>query len=609
MKLASSALFVAALLANLRLGGTSPIVWIDTFNDEHEVRRCLADDSCTLTGVSTSVPGQAHAVAWLELRTLLAWLGVGIDGAHLTMLVSNALAVVLVFYLGVRLGNVCAGTFAAWLLMDRLDAFARMTALYNTSPLLFLGTVLLLACTAVIVRPNLVSVTLAALVAALMANVHLACAMTGASVVWVALLAPRRRFALAAFGALVFVLGTFAMAPPTWLHNISSLLQDRGARGHLVAVNVAYNPMMNWALLAVGAWIASFALRTDAAAAYRRQVQGALAVLVPSLAVFLIAPRYGFNAEAKYIFHLKAACALAAALPLAAVAQRLLPLRMQQALPFVLAVVLAVSGDYGARARVTAADERTPTVADVAAVAHLLQSEQQWTGEEILRNLKTPEGITFLSGLRYALPPTLHPVGAPGHRERGAIFLTLDPAVLPEPMPPSWRIVRRTRQSVVVLVLMRSRIDWRELLVCIQPADGSPQRCDRRSWQPEHELFVAHLPPGGAGWQGKLRLSLALHPTAAGFVDEIFMPRMPFVCGGRVVSTPAGTISADQRHASITTPAIDQATPAIVTLEWQIGAPECHDLAYDGMVPFFVEGDAGTVSTVAAVLRRQERAP
>ena len=66
-----AALFIGALVANQRQAGTSPIAWMDTFNDESEVRQCLVSNSCTLSGMGTSIPGYVHAVAWLELRTLL----------------------------------------------------------------------------------------------------------------------------------------------------------------------------------------------------------------------------------------------------------------------------------------------------------------------------------------------------------------------------------------------------------------------------------------------------------------------------------------------------------------------------------------------------------
>jgi hypothetical protein len=330
--------------------------------------------------------------------------------------------------------------------------------------------------------------------------------------------------------------------------------------------------------------------------------------LVPSLVVFVIASRFGFNPEAKYIFHLKAACAIAAALPMGAVANRLLPLRMQQVLPFVLALDMAFTGHYAARARNMAADERTPTVADVAAVAHILPTEEGWSADEMLRNLKTPDGATLLSGLRQSVGRSVP--AAPARSDgRSAMLLVLDAVDLPHPLPPSWRIVRRTGESLVVLVLTRARIDWHDLTVCMQPADGSPQRCDKRTWEPANELFPPHLPPGGVGWQGTLRVSFAVRAAEAGFVDEIFMPRMPFICAGRITAIPEGARSADLRSATLSSTAEGKQDPPIVTLEWNIGAAECSSLTYDGMVPFFVEGDAATVGTVATILRKLERSP
>ncbi|MDX2170647.1 MAG: hypothetical protein SF182_26480, partial [Deltaproteobacteria bacterium] len=177
------ALCAAAWVVMLRLGGGSPIIWIDTFNDEREVRQCLGQNSCTLTGVTTSIPGLTHAVAWLQLRTVLAGFGVGLDGAHRAVQLLAALGAALLFHLAVRLGGGLAGAAAVWLYLDRIDAMLRASALYNSSLLLFLGAVLLLACVAVVERPGAGRVTLAALVAALLANVQLACVLSGASVV------------------------------------------------------------------------------------------------------------------------------------------------------------------------------------------------------------------------------------------------------------------------------------------------------------------------------------------------------------------------------------------------------------------------------------------
>jgi hypothetical protein len=64
------AIFVAALIANRR-AATSLLVWSDTFNDQADANRCLTENLYTLLGTQTSIRGLFHAVAWLDLRTLL----------------------------------------------------------------------------------------------------------------------------------------------------------------------------------------------------------------------------------------------------------------------------------------------------------------------------------------------------------------------------------------------------------------------------------------------------------------------------------------------------------------------------------------------------------
>src|SRR5262245_17147258 len=118
------AIFVGALLATHRSAGMSPIAFVDTFRDEAEVQRCIASNSCTLTGMAASVPGQVAAVAWLDLRTLAAWVGVNSDGMHFLMQIFNALAVVLVFDLAAQLAGSLAGATAVWILVFGIGAQA-----------------------------------------------------------------------------------------------------------------------------------------------------------------------------------------------------------------------------------------------------------------------------------------------------------------------------------------------------------------------------------------------------------------------------------------------------------------------------------------------------
>ena len=616
------ALFVAALIANQRLAGTSPIVWVDTFNDEHEVRRCVLDDSCTLVGVQTAIRGLFAAVGWLELRTLLAWLGVGLDGVHLVVQLLNGLAVVLVFHLAAQLGGPLAGAAAAWLFMDRIEALVRIAALHNSSILLFLGAAFVLACTAVVLRPGALSVALAALVGAVMANVHLACVLTGASVVLVALTAPRRRLLLAVGGGALFALATVAMAPPTWLQNIIALLQPRGAspRHPAAAMILPSTAMLGWSLFAVCAWVASLASRAPAWVEYRRRSLGALAVVVPLLVALLVAPLLEVSFETKYLFHAKAACAVAAALPLAMVAgamlralsPRWLLLPIERVAPFAVALLMVLPGPLGVSpGGAMAEDERTPTIGDLAAVVRILSDEHGWDAARMLERLKTPYGVAVLGGLRQL---TVAVDGSrPGMPDdgRGALLLVLGADDLPHPLPVNWRIVSRGSRSITVLIVVPSRIDWSRFEVCIRSSVGAQAQCAERSWGFDEATgsFVPDMPPAGEGWRGVLEMSLPLRPALPGSTHEIFMPRLPFVCGGRVASPSGGAVdvNADGRRAVVAGGSeVGAGSPATITLEWQVGSRECDPLAYEGVPPFFVEGDTETVRRLEAVWRKRE---
>lgn len=612
------ALFFAALLANLRLAGTSPIVWIDMSNDELEVQRCLSADSCTLTGMSTSVPGQAHAVAWLELRALLAWLGIGVDGTHVAMSVLSALAAVLVFHLATQLGGAFAGALAVWIFMHRMDLLLRATALYNSSILPFFGAVFVLACVAVALKPGVVSLTLAALVAAVMANIHLACVLTGASVVWVALTAPRARIRLAVYGGVVFAAATFVIAPPTWRHNLTSLLEHSAGRGLPVTVVAPDDTLMTWMAFAVAAWLLSFAARTPAWLAYRRRVHGAIAVIIPFLAAFLIAPRFGLHPEAKYLLHVRAACAIAAAVPIGIVVTTLLRTQSLRPLsaaaerlaPLLVALLVALPGARGITAgALLADDERMPTIRDVATVARLLRDEQGWDGTRMRERIKTPYGMAFASGLQQALGSGQASGAVAPDPGALALLLVLEREDLPQPLPASWQVVHHSSQAATVLVVTRSRIDWSALLICTQPADGSAQSCEEGHWEAGAVtgIFLPHMPPGGA-WRGTLQLWLPLREEAVGFATHVAMPRMPFVCGGRIVSASDGIVQVDagQRSATIAAAKLGATDAPYLKLEWTVGAPECEPIVYDGLPPFVIEGDAESVRLLDTILNTQE---
>ena len=612
-----TAIFLGALAANLREAGTSPIAWSDTFNDQTLVRQCITDGSCTLTGVGTSIPGYFHAVGWLEFLSLLARLGIGLDGAHVLIQIANALALALVYDLATMLGGRLAGVTAVWLLMFQIGTTTVQTqALYNTSPLLFLGAVFVLVCTAAAEQPGVLTVGLAALVGATMANVHLACILTGASVVWLALLAPRRRLQLAVFGAALFALATFVVAPSGWLSNAVRVLQGSQPMSATPATRLQGASLVFWAAFAVCAWGLSFRQRDGDWIELRRRSQGALAVLVPFLAAFLLAPLAGVEANGKYLAHVKAACAIAAALPLALIVRGLMRAlsrsrgerlprllrRMEPAAPFALALILPLA--------VTAADERMPTVDDLTAVAHILGDQRGWDTQHMLHGLKTPLGMPVLLGTRQIGAAHRAPSPAAVSAER-AILITLATADLPHPLPSNWTVVRRSSRVSTVLILTQSRIDWQRFEVCLHPLGDEAQPCQESGLQfveGAPAFDAPNMPAGGPQWRGTLTLRLPLRSTASDAAEQLFMPRLPRGCGGSIASVSDGALQVqpDRRGAVLSTPPAGLSSPSAIELQWQIGSPDCDAGAYDGLPPFVVAGDANTVRLLEQILRKGE---
>jgi hypothetical protein len=116
-------------------------------------------------------------------------------------------------------------------------------------------------------------------------------------------------------------------------------------------------------------------------------------------------------------------------------------------------------------------------VADLAATARVLRVERGRDDARLLQGLKTPYGVTVLSGLRQPTGPGDGPSAGKTDDGSGALLMMLEAEDLPQPLPSNWKIVRRSAKAVTALVFMQSRIDWSRFEVCVQPADGSPRQC------------------------------------------------------------------------------------------------------------------------------------
>ena len=610
-RLAPLAIFTAALIANRR-AATTVLVWSDTVVAQNNVNRCLTENLCTLVGGQTSIRGLFHGVAWLDLVTLLQWLGVGPTGLLWFVQTLNALAATIVFQLASRLGGLLAGAAAAAVVVFGIRLAVRLDEVDNLSCLLFFGAVLTVASTAVVEAPGITAVVLAALVAAVMANVHIVCVLTGVSVAWTALAARRRRVVLLAVAVAVFCLATVAFAPPSWRQNLLSVLRGQPGSQATAAPAWPHMEVAWWTLLAMTSWVASLGMRAPAWATYRRASIGALAIVLPTLTAVLIAPVFGIYTEAKYLIPVHAACATAAGLAIGRVVQALLGAMrapattraVELASPFAVGLAIAVGAALGA-----APPERTMNIDDVAAAAHVLRAEQGWDDRHIVRGFSTPERIITLIGLLQQ-PADGMPARLDADRAHDtATLVRMKEADLPDRVPPTWRVLRRSSGVATVLLVNRARLDWWHFDVCVPGPVEASERCDPVTWDgfdPRRDAANAlpHMPPAGVRWTGLFRLRIpVLTPSEGG---AVFMPR-GFVCGGRVVSVRGinGTITEDRRRVTFAGAPRD-AAPADVELEWTVGSPECGAWQYDGLPPFIIEGDSTDVDRLEAVFRRRE---
>ncbi len=621
-----AALAAAAMVVIHGWSGDSPALWMDTLNDEYEVLKCVIEHACTLVGQAASIKGVFVGGGWLAVRALFFRLGLDLDGVHLLLQGLDALGVAVVALAGIRLGGRALGAAAAFVLVYELgEAAANRQAVYNTAPLAFLGAVFLLSCIAAVERPGFLPTVVTALLAAVMADFHVACASAGVTVVWVALLAPGRRVLRAAAAATVFAAAAFAITPLAWVENVRFLLHGVAGAGAAaphalvspgaVALAVFRDPIARYSALGVGAWLV-WALQRRGS--LRRALDVPVAMVAPLLAAFVVALRHGVDdSGGKYLAHAKPAAALALGVLVVAlvswVAAHALSLRWRahslrtlgvaapraaRFAPWAAAIALLVTTRSGLR-RETG---RLPlfTMRDMSAIAHVLRDERGWSRARLLHHLKAIGQSTVVMALLdeargpWPDPSRPEPPGGKGDDDvTDAIALKLDVEELPVPLPPSWTVARRASSGVAVLVFTPSWIDWRRSELC--GAMHGERRC-----------FHDGEPTGPGVDPGRmvLRVPLRTPPAAPTAPSHLFMPRVDELCGGLVVAVPgpASHLDPDGRHAVLT-----GGDAGSLEIAWDLFTPACPDYLSYLQPHFFVEAAAGDAAALEAVLRRRER--
>jgi hypothetical protein len=590
------AIFLGALAAFHHLSGASPVLWIDMLHDEGDVRRCLFENACTLIGDAASVEGVYHEVGWLHFRALAEFVGLGLQSVHLLWQVLSAAGVVLVASAAHRTGGRIAAALSAIFFLTLAGSAITFLAVFNSVPLLFLGAVLLVSCATAAEQGTALSVALAALVAAVLANVHAAGAVTGAAVVWVALLAPRHRWRLAAFGALLFALATFAIGPVAWTRSFTHVwaAHSTAPRPRAAIPSGLLGVELFCTLVGFAAWRIRRRLPRD------RNLDAAAALALPMLLALGLGGLAGLlPMHVKYLAHAVAANALllavTAAFPLSWLAERA-PLRARWR-------SLAESALIGGAALYLALAHFGPpaplgaffNVGDVPEIARELHA-RNWSWSHVYRSLKGPEEIPLLESFGVLAPDW--PAGPPGDDPTNLLVFKVPRQQLPSPLPENWRVPHPDAAYPLVMIFARTALDWNHFEACDLIGDGPPICAASRLALAEHEqLACAYCVPGMPSFATPthtVRLRIPVRADAAGSAHEIVMRRGGEICGGLILRTPGGVPADDLRASWVTR----DGPPGELLIEWQAGTPACQH-SYSGFPPFFLEGDPETVRQAA----------
>jgi hypothetical protein len=574
-----------------RRSGTSPILWLDSVRENHAVLSCLSG-TCSALGEATSVPGIFAEGGWLPWRVFLQSFGLGWTGLHLLLLA--------MFATGVLLAARCAAaeaggagaalTVVCLALLWREDQ-ARLEPVFNAASVPALGA-LLLAVSSVAARSGrLAPLIVAALLAAVMANVHTACLLAGVSVVWIAALSPPAvRWRRILIAAAAFGVATFLISPVTWSRNAQELLARRSlasVSSEVIATSQTGVPIFLGAALVV-LWLLVLVLRLP----WQRRLDACIAVAAPPMLV--VASHLGGVRSSRHLGHIQAA--VGAGLAIAFVhlvggfAPRFVKRLLMLVAPFAFPLMALALGP-----RTTSALPQWRVDEEQAAL-RVLTHERQWSWVAISRQLKSLE-----DPVSFALMRDLQPGGeaSRGSEPETAILLKVRNDLVPSPRPPRWQVVGESDGATALVIPSPAAIAWDSFRACLRRGLGMPFQCSVTGMpDPRDESGYPIVGFGKAGEVAELQLHLRLLPRSG--ETHLFMPRLPGLCGGRIVNLKGeGTISADRRRAVVSASATE------VTLSWMPGSADCPASTYDLYPPFFVATDAANAGLLTDILEHE----
>jgi hypothetical protein len=614
-------LLAAAVIHEVRAGGTSPALWLDTIVDQTYVRDCLERDRCSLTGVPTSVRGLTQGLTWLDFRVAAARAGLGLSGTHAAVHVLVALAAVLAAAMAWRLAGPVAAALAAVAFAALVrDADVPAQVLYNSRASIFLGG---LACAAAVASASPGTwgrALVAAAVAAMATEVHV---VAGLLVLPVAVAAWRGSGSprLAALALAVFLAALFAFSPGTWMDNVPSLFRG----GDFVLRPESPPAPLGHAIDAfMIAGAAGLAVVLAVASSDRSVEAVTLVAIVPPVVVFHLASALRLvDPTTKYLvpWLSPTAAALGASVPGLA--------RLLCRLP-------GAAGGLASRARVLAGRPWTGVAAVVAAAIAVAawplpdsatfhrsgghrpaltfpeamevgaaMRGRGWTFESAARDAAGPQMPELVQALDVLAP--WDGGNAPGRAPAGAVVVKAWSGDLPDPLPAGWEAVSRDDLAAVVIAWTRPWLDWEHAASCAPGAPGGAPRCrpvtvERRERNfPEPGVRLQGMPPIGSAESRVFTLRVPARFPASG-VEDLVLPKDDRGCAGRVVEVPEGASRIEEGGRRARLVADGLVAGGEVAIEMRYGPGGCDPQSYTGFLPVRVEAPPDEAALLVALM-------
>ena len=603
-------LCAGALLASAHRHGDSPLLWLDTLNDDRQIRSCLNDGLCEPHGAPVSFGHLLQGSSWHEMRAFLQVIGFGHQGQHLFAILLDCLMLVFLFVAGQRLLGYWTGALAAivgLLLVDSIQNSQEM--LWNFTPLAFFGSMLVLLGLRIVQSTSLGLLVLSASVAALMVNVHLVASLLIPGLALACLLGPLGSIKRILVWSTCFLLILFIVSPAAWIHNVSVVLgggwlptADSAVVSTPFAQSLWY-PALVFGLAVVGTLgFAVFVGKSQS----RQNLMYLLGLVLPGVLLFLLGQAgLKLTGTDRYLLPLVPALAVGFSFGLGVLLDAIV-LRLPHFLGQIASkrdsrlVKLVATAGCGVALALISPPERRPVGADqslrfsdVLEVEKNLQKQGLNSGQ-LMGYLKGPEAHLLVEALWPRFPQALQVPEAPS---ASANVLRVKRQQVPSPLPDGWHLIGDDDDpDAVLLILGRSWLDWSSFRVCGRRPDSA---CRTVSWgssisiEPGRPIFIREAMPAlPLEQETEVDLFFPLRCDQPGSSHGFLMPRWLELCHGVIkqVSPPAWATRSSPDFGVVNCTAAGT-VPSELVVSWKLGSSDCASVYYHGLVPFFVEFD------------------